>query len=177
MPFDLDLSPAAPLLAHVQRLFTPAVADDMLLYAGRRVGVKAEELVSPYPPVSGKALPLFYTRYRAKTGQPYQSKFKSLKQQHKVMALVKQGKVPYKRTGTLGKSITSEARIDAPGIVMVRVGSNRAYAMYVIDAHFQSHYHLGNWTPIQEDIRRGLPELTQTAVNAVTKEVEKRLHG
>lgn len=176
MAFDLDLSQAAPLLARTAQTFSPAVADDILLVAGRRVGVKAEELVSPYPPVSGKALPLFYTRTR-KDGTTYQSKFKSLKQQRKVFALVKEGKVPYRRTGTLGKSITSEAAVFAPGVVNVRIGSRLAYAMYVIDEQLQSHYHLGNWTPLQQDIRRGLPELTQTAVNAVSKEVEKRIHG
>lgn len=177
MPFDLDLSPAEPLLKKVKQVFTPAVATDILLVAGRKVGVRAEALVSPYPQPSGNALPLYYTRYRAKDGKAYQSKFKNLRQQRKVFALLKEGKIPRVRTGKLGQSITSDPQIAGAGLVIARLGSNLDYAPYVIDKILQSHYHMGTWTPIQDDIQRGLPELSAVAVNAVITEVERRIHG
>lgn len=182
MPFSLDLSEAKPLLARVSNIFSPGVSDQILLVAGRAVGAKAEELVSPYPHASGKALPLFYTRTYAhpKANGPttYKSKFKSLAQQRKVMALVKQGKVPYKRTGTLGKSIlASDPELRGPGLVIVSIGSKLNYAPYVIDQLMQSHYHLGTWTPLQEDMRRAMPELKRATVNAVVKDINRRLNS
>ena len=174
MPFDLDLSNAQPLLDRMRATFTPAVTDQILLYAGQRVGAKAEQLVSAYPPASGKPLAIYYPRQR-KDGTTYLSKFKSLKQQRLVMALIAQNKVPYRRTGTLGKSILSNATIAGAGLVIVRVGSNLGYAPYVIDRIMQSHYHMGTWPTIQDDIQRGIPALTAVAVNAVVKQVNERL--
>lgn len=175
MPFDLDLSQARPVLNRLGAIFTPSVADDILLAAGRTVGMKAESFVAnPYPQASGKALPVWYDR-TSKDGKPFKSKFKSLAQQRKVMSLVKAGKVPYRRTGTLGKSITSKADPGGAGLVIVRVGSNLTYAPYVISRLMQSHYHMGTWSTLDDDIQRGLPQLAQTAMNAVTKEVNRRL--
>src|SRR5262245_35745915 len=108
MPSDLDLSQALPLLANVRSVFSSQVADEMLLNAGRKVGVAAEGMVSPYPQASGNPLPLYYTREHVSgpdKGKPFQSKFKSQAQQKLVMALVAKGKVPYRRTGQLGRSI------------------------------------------------------------------------
>lgn len=176
MSFDLDLSQATPLLANVRSIFTPAVATDILLTAGRKVGTAAEQLVSPYPPASGNPLPLWYTRQR-KDGTTYKSKFKSMKQQRKVMMLIKQGKVPYRRSGSLGKSILSKATAEGTGIVVVAVGSNLTYAPYVIDKTLQSHYHMGTWVPIQDDIQRGLPKLQAAAVNSIVKDINRRING
>lgn len=177
MPFDLDLSPIQPTLSRLNAVFTPQVANDILLVAGQRVGVKAESLVAnPYPNASGKALPLWYERVRA-DGTTYKSKFKSLAQQRKVFSLIKAGKVPRRRTGQLGRSITSRADVAGEGLVMVRVGSNLTYAPYVISRLMQSHYHMGTWDTIESDIERGLPELTRTAVNAVIQDVNRRING
>lgn len=177
--FTLDTSAADALLTNVASIFTPAAADDILLTAGRAVGVVAEGLVSPYPPASGNALPLWYPRVRQfsdGTSETYLSKFKSLKQQRKVMMLVKFGKVPYRRSGQLGRSILSAARVSGTGLVIVAVGSNLAYAPYVIDKIMQSHYHLGTWTPIQDDIEKGLTQLTDVAVNSIVKQVNQRIN-
>lgn len=178
MPFDLDLSQATPLLANVRAVFTPQVADTMLLTAGRKVGVAAEGLVSPYPTASGNPLPIYYTREHVSgplKGQPFQSKFKSQAQQRLVMALVAKGKVPYRRTGQLGRSILSKAALAGASVVIVSIGSNLAYAPYVIDKIMQSHYHMGTWTPIQDDIQRGLPKLAAVAVKSIVNDVNKRV--
>lgn len=175
MTFDLDLSEVQPLFATLSSVFSPGTSDQILLVAGLRVGAKAEELISPYPNASGKALPLYYTRER-KDGTEYRSKFKSMAQQRKVMALAKQGKIPGKRTGDLGKSILAgDPTLLSPGLVVVPIGSKLAYAPYVIDRLMQSHYHLGTWTPIQDDIERGMPELRQVAVKSVLKEINRRI--
>lgn len=174
MPFDLDLSQAQPLLDLVRDTFSPASVNDMLLYVGKRVGVAAEEAVSAYPSPSHNPLPLYYTRQR-KDGSTYKSKFKSMAQQRKVMMLVKQSKVPYRRSGTLGKSITSTAEVVAYGVCDVRVGSNLEYAPYVLDKEMQSHYHEGTWDTIQDDIEKALPKINTVAQQAVVTWVNRRL--
>jgi hypothetical protein len=174
MPFDLDLSAAGAALDAVNRTFGESAVNDILLMAGRKVGVMAEGLVSDYPPPSHKPLPLWYTRQRV-DGTTYKSKFKSMRQQKLVMALIKQGKIPYRRTGTLGKSITSHALLVDSGVVHITIGSNLRYAPYVIDRTLQSHYHTGTWTPIQTDLERGLPKLTDIAINTIVKEADGRI--
>jgi hypothetical protein len=180
MAFDLDLTQAQPLLARARSVFGAMAADEILMAAGRRVGVKAEDVIQErlYPPASGKALPVYYTRTRKRDGKPYRSKFKSLAQQRKVMALVAAGKIPYRRSGQLGRSITSEPRIVAVGVVMVRAGSNLEYAPYVIDREMQSFYHRDNWSTVQDDVERAVPELSAVAVKTVVQEINRRLsHG
>ncbi len=176
MPFDLILDEAAPLFARVRDVFSPAAANDILLAAGRRVGVAAEGLVSAYPAASGKPLARYYTRTR-KDGTTFRSKFKTLAQQKKVFALIQKGKVPYPRSGQLGRSIVSRAEAAGAGLIIVHVGTNLTYAPYVIGKLMQSHYHRGNWTPLEDDIRRGLSELQRVGVRAVQKEIDKRLNN
>jgi hypothetical protein len=177
MPFDLDLSAAQPLLDRVSSVFSPTVVDEILLVAGRRAGLKAEEIVGEtlYPPASGKPLALWYVRVRA-DGTTYESKFKSLKQQRKVMMLVKQGRVPYKRSGDLGRSIVSRARLEA-GVLVIDIGSRMLYSPYVIDRKMQSHYHIGTWKTVQDDFEEGLPQIEAVAVGTVVKEVNRRING
>jgi hypothetical protein len=117
MPFSLDLSKAQPLLARISAVFSPAVTDQILIYAGDRVGAAAEEKVrdAMYPAASGKALPIMYTRTR-KDGTSYQSKFKSLAQQRYVTALASKGLLPYKRTGKLGQSIAWATALQGSGL-------------------------------------------------------------
>lgn len=176
MPFDLNLDQAQSLLTRISNVFSPATTDQIMLYAGQRVGVAAEQAIKEdmYPPPSGRALPLFYTRQRA-DGSTYQSKFKSEKQQRYVMMLAKKGLIPRKRTGLLGNSITSAATIIANGVVWVRVGSNLVYAGVVMDEDQQSHYFVGVWTPIQISIQSALPTLNKVAISAVVQEVNRRI--
>ncbi len=164
MPFNLDTSAAQPLLDAVHDVFGLAAATEILLIAADKVGAAAEGLVSDYPPASGKPLAVFYERTNAK-GETYRSKFKTLRQQRKVMALASEGKIPYRRTGTLGKSILhSQPHVVAPGVVMTEIGSKLSYAPYVLDLVMQSHYHMGNWTPLQTDLQNGIPRLQVIAV-------------
>jgi hypothetical protein len=152
---------------------SPANLQSALAAAGRAVGVAAEGSISPYPPPSGKPLPKYYTRVSKVTGQTYLSKFKSLKQQRFVLSLAARGLIPYRRTGLLGRSITSDIRdLSATGVSAV-IGTNTTYAPYVIDRVKQSHYHKGNWTPLQDDIERNLPAITEAGNEAFVQAVRQ----
>ena len=183
MPFDLALDEVQPLLNTVRDVFSQQTATEILLIAADQVGLAAEEVApggrrNPYPPQTHNPLPLFYERTNAK-GETYRSKFKSLRQQRKVMALINEGAIPYRRTGTLGKSFThSVPHVVGPGVVQVEVGTKLAYAPYVVDIDVQSHYHLGNWKTLQADLYGALNDLSIVAMRAVLKEVNRRLnHG
>lgn len=132
-----------------------AIVDDtdernkMLLYAARVASVKAEEVAGGYPSPSGKPLEVFYERTDT-NGRAFKSKFKSFRQQRKVFALIKQGQVPYRRTGRLGTSMTSAAYIVDTGVV-IQVGTNDPKAPFVIGRE-QSHYHAGTWPVLQMQI-------------------------
>jgi hypothetical protein len=142
----------------------------------RAVGVKAESLVSDYPVPSRKPLPLYYQRTRA-DGTTFRSKFKTLKQQRMVMALAAKGKIPYKRTGTLGRSITSRVDSVSASDARISIGSNKKHAPYVIDRKKQSNYHKGTWTPLQTDMERGLGALATTAARVYTSELMRRFRS
>lgn len=155
-----------------ERLGTIAMQRAMV-EAAKRGAVVAEANISPYPPQTGNELPVQYDRvseakkkYKTKEGvviNPggrFRSKFKNRKQQGKVFILIRDGDVPYARTGTLGRSWTS--RVDKiPGGARIRIGNNVPYAPLVVDETEQATYHQDNWTPIQEDIRRALPAIQQ----------------
>lgn len=137
----------------------PALRDG-LLYAGRAAGVKMEEIAGEYPEPSGKPLAVFYDRTGV-DGRQFKSKFKSLRQQRKVFALIKAGKVPYRRSGRLGASLTSDAEIVPTGMV-IKVGTNTPYARYVIGSEEeQSHYHRGTWEPLQRKIDDNAAEVIE----------------
>ncbi len=148
----------------------------IMAFAGKAVGVAAESVVSEYPIASGKPLAKVYTRTNAK-GETYQSKFKSLKQQRFVMALASKGKIPYRRTGLLGRSITSDIANLTPVSVDVLIGSNWADAKYVIGTpdEGQSMYHQGTWTPLQNDIDNNAAKINATAQLAFGQAVRAAL--
>ncbi len=149
----------------------------ILWFTGRAVGVAAESVVSEYPIASGKPLAKVYTRTNAK-GETYQSKFKSLKQQRFVMgALVAKGKVPYRRTGLLGRSITSDIANLTPVSVDVLIGSTWADAKYVIGtpAEGQSAYHTGTWEPLANDINNNAAKINAAAQLAFGQAVRAAL--
>lgn len=139
-------------------------------FTGRAVGVAAEGYVSEYPEPSGKPLPKIYDRVDAK-GRAYKSKFKSIKQQRFVFSLIARGGVPYRRTGLLGRSITSDIRELSPSSVTVAVGTDDPKAKYVIGTpdEGQSHYHMGTWTPLQTDLDNHAAELAAVANAAFGK--------
>lgn len=186
-----DTSDIDRAVADIQDILSDANMTTLFRKVGQAVGVQAEALVSEYPPASGKPLEMFYDRtstaakpYRPEKGAPlrtpgstFRSKFKSARQQGKVFREIKQGKVSYRRTGTLGKSITSQVtEFDARGAT-VSVGSNIPYAPFVIDQEQQSHYHQGNWTPIQQDITNNIDTLQRAADSVAEKTLDELARG
>lgn len=164
-------------LIKVGQLFGGAVLTPIMLKSGQVAGVAAESFVSPYPQASGKPLAKFYTRTR-RDGSTYKSKFKSMKQQRFVMGLAAQGKIPYKRTGTLGRSITSEAQNATANSVDVVIGSNRKHAPFVIgQPPIQSHYHMGTWTPLETDITRNVSKIADAFGRAALTEINRYLNS
>lgn len=145
----------------------------ILLYAGKRVGLEGERVAAIYPPASGKPLPRVYVRQR-KGGGTFVSKFKSDKQQGYFWWAFNNGEldVPYGRTGQLGRSITSEARLVGDG-VEVAVGTNLPYAPQVIGNREtqQAQYHWGTWTPLDEALMGAQSAL----INRLERDLETAL--
>jgi hypothetical protein len=154
-------------IANLKRATSRPVFQAIILRGAVKVGVKAEEIAGGYPERQQKELPRFYTRLRA-DGSSYQSKFKTTKQQRYVMWLVSSGKIPRKRTGALGASITSEPR-QIESATVINVGSNLFYAPYVIGDEEsdppQSHYHAGVWTPLSQNLSDNIPALITVLEN------------
>jgi len=163
---------------------------------GRRVGVALEETNPPYPEASGKPLAKFYPRMTAprwkykkkrgryvKTGEviepPKQilSKFKNDRQQGYFFHALSNGQitVPTRRTGTLGKSITSAVLNATPTSVAVSMGTNMPYGPLVIDEEQQSYYHKGTWWTLQGSVRDRGEEVRKTAVLMFVVQTKKRL--
>lgn len=147
----------------------------ILLDAGRYAGTTAEGIVSEYPRATGKPLTKHYRRTR-KDGTSYLSKFKSPRQQGYVFALAAKGKIPHRRTGQLGRSITSSADLSGNAVI-TRVGTNNRAAPHVIgdSPKPQSAYHRGNWTPLTSAIRRGLPTITRAFEKRMNQRFEEAL--
>lgn len=171
----------AGLLRAAEKAFGREGVGRILQQAGERAAVKAESIISPYPPASGKPLERVYVRERVnrKTGQTetYLSKFASLRQQKKVMSLAAAGKIPYRRTGKLQQSMTARAKVVSVRRVEISVGSNRVYAPFVIgEPGIQSRYHAGNWTPLARDIDVNLKPIRRTFMDGVETAVRDELN-
>lgn len=176
MAQTLDLTPFLDELNRYNRAFSDAEAETILRFVGGRVGAKAEELAGGYPPQIHNPLPLYYNRTRP-DGTVYQSKFKTAKQQRYVMALAARGGIPSKRSVKLGQSITSEVVSASASGATVAVGTNIAYGPYVIGKEMQSHYHRGNWIPLEDRLFAGQDQLLTTAQNALFQQAERILGG
>lgn len=174
---DIDLSQFEQLAT----VFSPAVRQKILTAVGKRMGVAAESVVSQYPPQTRKPLEKVYTRtsVAGKKTRPWKSKYKSDKQQFYVtQVLAKNGSIPYRRTGTLGRSITSQVVQATPVSVSVAIGSAIPYAKYVIGAPpDQSKYHEGNWTPLVANIEANLSKINTVAQETLNDELAKALRG
>jgi hypothetical protein len=130
----------------------------------RKIGAAAEASVSAYPPPSGKPMPAVYDRIDAQ-GNPYKSKFKR-----------GEIRIPYRRTGRLGASITSDIEVkSADASASTFVGTNVAYAPYVIGTPGampgQAPYHTGTWTPLEDDLLRGQAKITSAAEQELDRAV------
>lgn len=170
-----DLDRQLDQLANVTNALEQAA---ILTAIGRRIGVAAESVVSEYPPQRREPLPRIYQRKRP-DGSTYMSKFKSRKQQGYVFGvLIRERRIPYKRTGKLGQSITSAVQSVARDGVTVAIGTNLNYAPYVIGIPpTQSHYHQGNWTPLQEDIAEGFQRIKTEGAAEAARQISIYLGG
>lgn len=202
MPPDADA-----LLIRVSTVLDDVTLANALKQAGDAIGVAALAAVSDYPTPSRKPLPLIYTRtvmaarpYRAADGSwrvpgaTYRSKFKTMKQQRFVMAMIAAATgeratgrrktkrktissdvtrsglkrtFPYKRTGMLGRSLTYQvSALGRAKLVIVRIGSNIKYAKYVI-GDTQAPYHKGVWTPLRHDIENARNAIERAGVETL----------
>lgn len=134
----------------------------ILVAIGSRVGLKGEELISVYPDDVKRTRRKVYTRQGA-DGKTYLSAFKNMKQQGLVWWLIQQHRIPYVRTGLLGRSLNSVSYFEGNTLV-VKWGTNVIYAPYVIgDENEQALIHQNYWTPLKKDIETNLPKLTAFA--------------
>ncbi len=175
MPNVIDLSQWNDLMERLTR-FAGSAMPSVMRFVGGRVGAKAEELSGAVPPPSRKPLPKYYTR-QAPDGATYKSKFKSIAQQRKVMALAAEGKIPHKRSGQLARSITSNVTEATATGARVAVGTNYKGAQYVIGKATQSRYHAGTWTPLEDRLFAGQSQLVKAAGDALFVQAEKYAGG
>jgi hypothetical protein len=151
-----------------------------ILYAvGAKVGVAAESVVSDYPEPSGKPLAEYYTRTSKDGKRRFKSKFKSAAQQGYVFHLLRAGKIPFRRSGQLARSITSKVVEATASSVSVAVGTNLSYAKYVIGtpSEGQSHYHQGTWSPLQTDLDTHTSVIADAAQDELNKQIDIALGG
>lgn len=162
-------------LAKLARVFSVETRQKILAQAGRRMGAKAESLVPEYPVASGKPRPKIYTRTRA-DGSTYLSAFKSQKQQGKVFSLIKEGKVPYVRTGLLGRSITSAISDLTGSSVTVRIGTAIKSAPLVIgNDEEQAVYHRGTWWQLEKVMADNNDAIISEGEQALNQGIEQEL--
>lgn len=166
-----------PLLK-AAKIFSVETRKRILAAAGKRMGVAAESVIPDYPRASGKPLPKIYTRTRA-DGSTYLSAFKNAAMQGAVFSLINAGKVPYVRTGLLGRSFTSAISDLTGSSVTVRVGTADKKAPLVVGGDGQqAAYHKGTWwqfPQVMEDNREKIEGEGQKALNQGVEQELKKL--
>jgi hypothetical protein len=168
-------------LEKASKIFSAETRKRLLAAAGKRMGAAAESVIPDYPEPSVNPLEKFYTRTTAfgKPTKPYQSKFKSDKQAYYVLfVLSKEGKIPYQRTGLLGRSITSAISNLTGESVTVTIGTAVKSAPLVIgDDDQQSHYHKGHWWQLHavmdENSEMIQAEGAKSLLEGIEQEVDK----
>lgn len=179
--FDIELGDGdLEALNAIGAALGPAKRINILTDGARAAGAAAEAEVSEYPAKKNFTLPKYYTRTDAfgRTVRPYKSKFKSAAQQYFVVVVLgKKGKIPYRRTGTLGKSITSRITSITPTGATVAVGTNVPYGPRVIGTPAQGQYfhHRGTWTPLETNIQNALPRIEKAFTSAVRRSIVRTL--
>lgn len=172
---NIDLSELTDYTNKFKRCFSAQQQTEILTQVGRRVGATAVRYAAEYPEPSRKPLPKIYQRV-GKDGKAFLSKFKTLKQQIKVIMLGKEGKIPYRRSGTLGKSMTSDIAQVSSTSVTTEVGTNMPGAQYVIgDEGNQSRYHSGTWLTLSGRMTANAGKIKDVAALTYKTEVDKRL--
>jgi hypothetical protein len=166
-------------LVKLATVFSLETRKKILANAGKRMGVAAESVVPDYPQASGNELDKFYTRdtVAGKKVTPYKSKFKSAAQAYYVLfVLGKGGQIPYMRSGTLGRSITSAISNLTGASVTVKIGTTIQYAQRVIgDDSQQSPYHKGTWWQLNEVMADNTTTIEREGQNALADGIEQEL--
>ncbi len=152
------------LLINAKKLMSEQELSKMLYSVGDSVGTLAESFAKEYPESPNRPLVAYYIRVD-KNGKSYFSKFKSPQQQRYVLWLAGRGKIPYKRSGLLGKSVTHDVAVESGGVA-IRVGTNLAYAPKVIGLPTQqNHYNIvTGWKSLEQEIDNHQDEIDQLIV-------------
>jgi hypothetical protein len=164
-------------LIKLAAVFSVETRKKILAAAGKRMGVAAESVVPAYPEASGNELPKIYTRdtVAGKKVTPFKSKFKSAAQAYYVVFILG-NKIPYPRTGTLGRSVTSAISELTGESVTVKIGSAINYAPLVIgDDGEQSDYHKGHWWQLSAVMADNTPTIEQEGQKALADGIQKEL--
>lgn len=173
MPEKSSIDTSALLKA--SKIFSEETRRKVLAQAGKRMGVAAESVIPDYPAPSGRPRPKIYTRQRA-DGSTYLSAFKSQAQQGKVFSLIKAGDVPYERSGTLGRSITSGISDLTGSSVTVKIGTAVTYAPPVIgDDSQQDPYFKGVWWQLSAVMADNQTKIEAEGQKALLKGIEQEL--
>jgi hypothetical protein len=146
----------------------------VMTQVGKRVGAAAVRYAAEYPEPSRKPLPKIYQRTR-KDGSSYMSKFKSQAQQGKVFMLGKEGKIPYRRSGTLGKSMTSSVTSVDQNSVTTEVGTNVPYGPLVIGEDQSPYFRDSSWLTLPQRMNQNANKLAEVARTAYMTEIDKRI--
>lgn len=95
----------------------------------------------------------FIAKYPSKSSGKRMA-FQSEKQRRWFFWALRSGQieVPYRRTGTLGKSWTTDVNATSDSIRGV-LGNVRSYAQYVQDEELQAQMHKGHWPTVQMLLR------------------------
>lgn len=111
---------------------------------------------------AGKLVEVEAKRYPGQTHKTMH--FVSERQRRYVMMLVRQGKVPYRRTHQLETSINTVVK-SVGGDMVASVGTNAVHAPWVIghksvgSAGPQARYHKGNWQTLRQDLAEKRDEI------------------
>jgi len=143
----------------------------ILTEVGRAMGVAAEAAIPPYPPPRRAPYPFMSEKQRRFV---------------RLSALYRAGKItrwggktppitfPYRRTGQLGQSITSAVEDASEQVVVVKVGTNRPGAGWVIGDE-QAQYHKGHWWQLRTVIEEARGDILAAGRSAFVKALRERL--
>lgn len=171
---------------------------EIMQAVGNAIGAAVIGDLPDYPEPSGKPLPAIYSqtskaqwRYRKVRGRwqktgivrkpptPYLSKFPSDRARRGFFGGINSGniRIPYVRTGTLGKSITYDVQVQGTK-GQVTVGTRIAYAPGVIGSRSQQFpYHRDHWWQLENVVEGMADKIASITAAAFILEVRKRVQG
>lgn len=169
MTIEFNSQEVQQWVSQLEEVVSADVAEEIFRKAGNLVGIRAEELVGSYP-VPQQTLAFRNRRYTWPNGTV--SKFQSRKQQRKVFALIREGKIPYVRRGTLGRAIRSQT-ILRNNLVVIEVGTTgnvENYAEYILGLPpVQALVHQNVWTPLETTLEQNQDDLGSIFIAEVQK--------